>query len=207
MSKTAADEGQHTWKLPRVEDITVLQDKTAETAEDEPESKKQKHIGTVSLYQQQLVTALVLCLVPVGQEKVHKQAALSVLHQLLRIEHDSLMLDTDGQGSLCMGCGIAVYICAWKGKADPRLRQNVWCMMCNDVESTELVRIVSKDSITVAIKLLQSTTLLYLPTTRSEIGQWLGLTRPFTKERCHLPPMSFRLCSLDSHLTCALGQS
>ena len=41
LSKTAADEGQHKWKLPRVEDITVLQDRTAETAEGEADSKKQ----------------------------------------------------------------------------------------------------------------------------------------------------------------------
>ena len=61
LSKTAADEGQHKRKLPRVEDITVLQDGTAETAEDEPGSKKQV------LYRQQLLTALVLCLVAFGQ--------------------------------------------------------------------------------------------------------------------------------------------
>ena len=39
-----------------------------------------------------------------------------------------------------------------QGKADPRLRRNMWCMMCKDVESTELVRIVSKDGIVNAIK-------------------------------------------------------
>ncbi len=74
----------------------------------------QKHRGTISLYQQQLVTALVLCLVAAGQTNDPRQAALAALHQLLQIEHDSLALDTDGQGSQCMGCGIAVYICAWK---------------------------------------------------------------------------------------------
>lgn len=74
----------------------------------------QKSTGTISLYQQQLVTALVLCLVTVGQTNDPRQAALAVLHQLLQIEHDSLALDTDGQGSQCMGCSIAVYICAWK---------------------------------------------------------------------------------------------
>ena len=136
LSKTAADEGQHQWKLPRVEDITILPNREHGTA-DEPERKKQvghincttsavlaqgsrfasvlqEHKGTVSLYRQQLATALVLCLVSVGQSDDPKQAALSVLHQLLRIEHDSLALDTDGQGSQCMGCGIAIHICAWK---------------------------------------------------------------------------------------------
>ena len=117
LSKTAADEGQHKWKLPRVEDITVLQ----ETAEDEPARKQQV------LYRQQLLTALVLCLVAVGQSGDPKQAALAFLHQLLRIEHDSLEKDTDGQGSQCMGCGIAVYICAWKVSTTP-------CQLC--VEST-----------------------------------------------------------------------
>ncbi|KAL3135183.1 hypothetical protein ABBQ38_006274 [Trebouxia sp. C0009 RCD-2024] len=67
-----------------------------------------------------------------------------------------------------MSCGIAVYICAWKGKADPRLRQNMWCMMCKDAESTELVRIVSRDSIVNAIKLLTDTTILHMPRSRSE---------------------------------------
>ena len=105
---THRDEGQHKWKLPRVEDVTVLQDRTSETAEDEPGSKKQL------LYRQQLLTALVLCLVAVGQSCDAKQAALALLHQLLRIEHDSLAKDTDAQGSHCMGCGIAVYVCAWK---------------------------------------------------------------------------------------------
>ncbi|KAL3134232.1 hypothetical protein ABBQ38_006663 [Trebouxia sp. C0009 RCD-2024] len=190
LSKTAADEGQHQWKLPRVEDITILPDRGHEIA-DEPESKKQKHKGTVSLYQQQLATALVLCLVSVGQSGDPRQAALSVLHQLLRIQHDSLALDTDGQGSQCMGCGIAVYICAWKGKADPRLRRNMWCMMCKDAESTELVRIVSKDSIVKAIKLLTDTTILHMPRSRSEVGQWLGMTSPSIAELdCHLPAMS-----------------
>ena len=116
LSKTAADEGQHQWKLPRVEDITMLPNREHGTA-DEPERKKQvghincttsavlaqgsrfasvlqEHKGTVSLYRQQLATALVLCLVSVGQSDDPKQAALSVLHQLLRIEHDSLALDT-----------------------------------------------------------------------------------------------------------------
>ena len=71
-----------------------------------------------------------------------------------------------------------------------------------------------------AIKLLQCTTLLHLPTSISEVGvslsirlnnyslqiscyltepvplqmgQWLGMTRPFTEELdCYLPPMSFK---------------
>ena len=41
LSHTPADEGTHCRKLPRVEDITVLPDRTAETVEDEPESKRQ----------------------------------------------------------------------------------------------------------------------------------------------------------------------
>ena len=119
-----------------MQEITRLPDGRHETA-DEPERKKQvshsncttstvlaqcgrlasvlqKHKGTVSLYQRQLATALVLGLVSVGQTEDPKQAALSVLHQLLQIQHDSLAMDTDGQGSQCMGCGIAVHICAWK---------------------------------------------------------------------------------------------
>lgn len=64
--------------------------------------------------QQQLVTALVLCLVTVSQTNDPRQAALASLHQLLQIEHDSLALDSDGQGSQCMGCGIARHVCAWK---------------------------------------------------------------------------------------------
>ena len=93
-------------------------------------------------------------------------------------------------------------------------------MMCKDAESTELVRLLSKDSIMTAIKLLQCTPLLHLPTSISEVGvslsislnndslqisccltepvplqmgQGLGLTRPFTEELdCYLPPMSFK---------------
>ena len=56
-----------------------------------------------------------------------------------------------------------------QGKADPRLRRNMWCMMCKDTESTELVRIVSKDSIVKAIKLLTDTTILHMPHSRSEV--------------------------------------
>ncbi len=33
----------------------------------------------------------------------------------------------------------------------------MWCMMCKDAVSTELVRLLSKDSIKTAIKLLQCT--------------------------------------------------
>ena len=62
----------------------------------------QKHRGTISLYQQQLVTALVLCLVAAGQTNDPRQAALAALHQLLQIEHDSLALDTDGQSCLLL---------------------------------------------------------------------------------------------------------
>ena len=40
LSKTAADEGQHRWKLPRVEDITRLPERKHEEAEG-PERKKQ----------------------------------------------------------------------------------------------------------------------------------------------------------------------
>lgn len=57
-----------------------------------------------------------------------------------------------------------------QGKADPRLRHNMWCMMCKDAESTELVRIVSKDSIMRAIKLLPGTTLLHTPRSMSEVA-------------------------------------
>ncbi|KAL3157776.1 hypothetical protein ABBQ32_012201 [Trebouxia sp. C0010 RCD-2024] len=117
LSKTAADEGQLQWKLPRVEDITILPDRRQETA-DEPESKKQ-------------------------------------------------------------------------GKANPRLRRNMWCMTCKDTESTELVRIVSKHSIVKAIKLLTDTTILHMPHSRSEVGQWLGMTSPSIVELdCYLPAMS-----------------
>ena len=69
------------------------------------------HEGTVGLYQQQLATALVLCLVSVGQSDNPKQAALSVLHQLLQIQHDSLASDTDGQGSQCMSWHCGVHLC------------------------------------------------------------------------------------------------
>ncbi|KAL3146625.1 hypothetical protein ABBQ32_000857 [Trebouxia sp. C0010 RCD-2024] len=90
-----------------------------------------------------------------------------------------------------MGCGIAVYICAWKGKADPRLRRNMWCMMCKDAESMELVKIVSKDSIVKAIKLLTGTTILHMPRNRSEVGEWLGMSSPSIAELdCYLPAMS-----------------
>ena len=41
LSQTAADEGRHCWKLPRVGDIAVLPDRTAGTVEGEPESKRQ----------------------------------------------------------------------------------------------------------------------------------------------------------------------
>ena len=44
------------------------------------------------------------------------------------------------------------------------------CMMCKDAESTELVRIVSKDSIINATKLLAGTTLLQMPGSSSEVG-------------------------------------
>ena len=43
-------------------------------------------------------------------------------------------------------------------------------MMCKDAESTELVRIVSKDSIVNAIQLLAGTTLLQMPNSKSEVG-------------------------------------
>ena len=46
----------------------------------------------------------------------------------------------------------------------------MWCMMCKDAESTVLVRIVSKDIIINAIKLLAGTTLLQMPGSRSEVG-------------------------------------
>lgn len=96
----------------------------------------------------------------------------------------------------------------------------MWCVMCKDAESTELVRLLSKDSIMTAIKLLQCTPLLHLPTNISEVGvslsirlnndllqisccltepvplqmgQCLGMTRPFTEDLdCYLTPMSFK---------------
>lgn len=40
-----------------------------------------------------------------------EQAALALLHQLLRIGRDSLAPDINGQGSQCMGCGIATHLC------------------------------------------------------------------------------------------------
>ncbi len=105
----------------------------------------------------------------------------------------------------------------------------MWCMLCKDAESTELVRLLSKDSIITAIKLLQCTPLLHLPISISEVGvslsimlcnnplqisclteplplqmgQWLGITRPFTEELdCYLPPMSFQ--AVLSGFTCDL---
>lgn len=45
----------------------------------------------------------------------------------------------------------------------------MWGMMCKDAESSELVRIVSKDSIVNAIKLLTDTTILHMPRSRSEV--------------------------------------
>ena len=72
----------------------------------------QRNNSSNSLYQRHLLTALVCCLVPIGQRNHPEQAALALLHQLVRIEHDSLASDTDGQGSQCMGCGIAIHICA-----------------------------------------------------------------------------------------------
>ena len=77
-------------------------------------SVSQSSRSSVSLYQRHLVTALVCCLVPVGQRSHPEQAALALLHQLVRIEHDSLASDTAGLGSQCKGCGIAIHICAWK---------------------------------------------------------------------------------------------
>ena len=41
LSQTAADEGRHCWKLPRVEYISVLPDRTFGTVEDEPEINRQ----------------------------------------------------------------------------------------------------------------------------------------------------------------------
>ena len=51
----------------------------------------------------------------------------------------------------------------------------MWCMMCKDAESTELVRIVRKDSITNAIKLLAGTTLLQMPGSSSEVGIYVSV--------------------------------
>ena len=41
LSQTPADEGRHRWKLPLVEDISVLPDRAAKTVEDDPQNKKQ----------------------------------------------------------------------------------------------------------------------------------------------------------------------
>ena len=48
LSQTAAVEGRHCWRLPRVENISVLPDKTAGTVEDEPESKRQVGHSSIS---------------------------------------------------------------------------------------------------------------------------------------------------------------
>lgn len=58
LSKTAADEGQLQWKLPRVEDITILPDRRQETA-DEPESKKQ--VGHINCTTATVLGVALLC--------------------------------------------------------------------------------------------------------------------------------------------------
>ena len=95
----------------------------------------------------------------------------------------------------------------------------MWCMMCKDVADTQLVRLVSKDSIVKAMRLLASTTLLHVPSSVHEVSvslycaqctllelfcandtclillqveQLLEERKPFTEELdCHQPPMSF----------------
>ena len=46
----------------------------------------------------------------------------------------------------------------------------MWCMMCKDAAATQLVRLVSKDSIQKATKLLANTTLLHLPGSALEVS-------------------------------------
>ena len=46
----------------------------------------------------------------------------------------------------------------------------MWCMMCKDVATTELVRLISKESILKATKLLANTTLLHVPGTALEVS-------------------------------------
>ena len=92
-----------------------------------------------------------------------------------------------------MGCGIAIHICDGRsashsssaltckpvahakgndigaqGKAQARLRKNMWCMMCKDAAATQLVRLVSKDSILTATRLLASPIPLHRPSSSSE---------------------------------------
>lgn len=69
----------------------------------------QRHKSSVTVYQRQLVTALVLCLVPVSDAT--KQAALTVLHQVLQIEHDSLTSDTDDQGVVTVAQNCSAHLC------------------------------------------------------------------------------------------------
>ena len=105
----------------------------------------------------------------------------------------TLASDIDGQGRQCMRCDITIHICAWKvsislalackpishakgnhageqGKAEARLRKNVWCMTCKDAAATQLVRLVSKDSILKATRVMANTDLLHVPSSVLEVS-------------------------------------
>ena len=68
-------------------------------------------------------------------------------------------------------------IIGWlQGKAEPRLRKNMWCMVCKDAEASQLVRLVSKDSILKATRLMASTTLQHVPGSALEVSVSLALS-------------------------------
>ena len=72
----------------------------------------------------------------------------------------------------------------------------MWCMMCKDAESKELVRIVSKDSIVNAIKLLTGTTILYMSFVRYVM---LEIT---CRIRMCLPIAGWTMAGIDQPLHC-----
>ena len=51
----------------------------------------------------------------------------------------------------------------------------MWCMLCKDAESTELIRLLGNYSIMTPVKLLQCTLPLHLPTSISEVGVSLSI--------------------------------
>ena len=56
-----------------------------------------------------------------------------------------------------------------QGKAEARLRKNKWCMMCKDAAATQFVRLVRKDSILKATRLMANTTMLHVPSSALEV--------------------------------------
>ena len=46
----------------------------------------------------------------------------------------------------------------------------MWCTMCKDEAATQLVRLVSKDSIKKAMRLVASTLLLHVPSSVHEVS-------------------------------------